>query len=489
MRRKRNPLASGVTCGEPQLNLEHMRPGNAAGLLAAFQYTVLGLGLFCGITAYPADEPIRLITLDPGHFHAALFQKEMLPGVASRVHVYAPAGPDLSAHLQRVDQFNSRAQNPTLWQLEVHTGPDFMQRMLAEHPGNVVVLSGNNRGKADRIKDLVGAGFHVLADKPWIIEPEELPALEESLNLAEAKNLAAYDAMTQRFEITCILTRELVQDAEVFGQCLGGSPDNPGVQMESVHYFIKEVAGAALVRPPWFFDVGQQGEGLADVGTHLVDLVQWTLFPKQAVDYRRDIAVLRGAHWPTSVSLVQFQRVTGEKVFPAGLEAAVRNGSLECFANNKVSYRIRGIHVNLEVKWGLEAPPGAKDTEFAAFRGTRSRIEVRQGPEEQFIPEVYVIPSRSELKTEVSTALQRKLEVMQQSRPGLSVRKEGERLRLVIPAEHRVSHEAHFALLTKRFLDFVRNPKSMPAWEKPNMFAKYFVTTQGVKLARENKDR
>ena len=450
---------------------------------------MIGFGLFCGVNALLAEEPIQLITLNPGHFHAALFQKEMLPGVSSRVHIYAPAGPDLNAHLLRLEQFNSRAQNPTRWQLEVHASPDFMQRMLAEHPGNVVVLSGNNRGKAERIKALVRAGFHVLADKPWMIEPEELPALEEALNLADQKGLAVYDAMTQRFEITCILARELVQDAEVFGQCLGGSLDEPGVRMESVHYFIKEVAGAALVRPPWFFDVAQQGEGLADVGTHLVDLVQWTLFPERPVDHRRDIAVLRGAHWPTSISLAQFQRVTGEKSFPACVEPAVRNGSLECLANNTVSYRVRGIHVKLEVRWGLEAPPGAKDMEFAVFRGTRSRIEVRQGPEEQFIPEVYVIPNRPELRTEVSAALQHKLEGMQKSRPGLSTQQQGERLHLVIPGQFRVSHEAHFALLTKQFLDFVRNPKSMPAWEKPNMFAKYFVTTQGVKLAREDKDR
>ena len=35
---------------------------------------------------------VRLITLDPGHFHAALVQKEMYPGVAKQVHVYAPLG-------------------------------------------------------------------------------------------------------------------------------------------------------------------------------------------------------------------------------------------------------------------------------------------------------------------------------------------------------------------------------------------------------------
>jgi hypothetical protein len=38
---------------------------------------------------------VKLITLDPGHFHAALIQKEMYAGVSSRVHVYAPLGPDL----------------------------------------------------------------------------------------------------------------------------------------------------------------------------------------------------------------------------------------------------------------------------------------------------------------------------------------------------------------------------------------------------------
>ena len=35
------------------------------------------------------------MTLDPGHFHAALIQKEMYPGVAPRVDVYAPLGWDL----------------------------------------------------------------------------------------------------------------------------------------------------------------------------------------------------------------------------------------------------------------------------------------------------------------------------------------------------------------------------------------------------------
>src|SRR3954469_8809497 len=111
---------------------------------------------------------VRLMTLDPGHFHAALVQKAMYPGVAAQADVFAPLGPDLVAHLARVAGFNGRGDRPTSWELEVHTGQDPLGRMLRERPGSVVVLSGRNRVKIDQIAASVDAGLHVLADKPWI---------------------------------------------------------------------------------------------------------------------------------------------------------------------------------------------------------------------------------------------------------------------------------------------------------------------------------
>ena len=66
---------------------------------------------------------VRLITLDPAHFHAALVQKQMLPGIAQRVSIYAPLGPDLLAHLKLIEQFNSRPDNPTSWELDIHCSP------------------------------------------------------------------------------------------------------------------------------------------------------------------------------------------------------------------------------------------------------------------------------------------------------------------------------------------------------------------------------
>jgi predicted dehydrogenase len=59
-----------------------------------------------------------------------------------------------------------------------------------------------------------------------------------------------------------------------------GTPEEPAITKESVHHFFKYVSGSPLVRPAWFFDVEQQGEGIVDVTTHLVDLIQWEAFPE-----------------------------------------------------------------------------------------------------------------------------------------------------------------------------------------------------------------
>jgi hypothetical protein len=40
-----------------------------------------------GQESHRAMPDVRLMTLDPGHFHAGLIQKEMYPGVAARVDV------------------------------------------------------------------------------------------------------------------------------------------------------------------------------------------------------------------------------------------------------------------------------------------------------------------------------------------------------------------------------------------------------------------
>jgi hypothetical protein len=105
---------------------------------------------------------VKLITVDPGHFHAALVQKYMYDQVSPDVHVYAPQGPDYIQHINRIRQYNSRPVNPTSWNEIVYTGDDFFEKMISEKAGNVVVLSGNNRKKAEYITKSINAGLNVL---------------------------------------------------------------------------------------------------------------------------------------------------------------------------------------------------------------------------------------------------------------------------------------------------------------------------------------
>jgi predicted dehydrogenase len=427
--------------------------------------------------------PLRFVTLNPGHFHAALVHRQMYADVAPQVHVYGRVGPELLAHLQRLVGFNLRTEGPTSWELEVHACPDYLERFRRDKPGDVAVLAGFNATRIDAIEAAVGEGLHVLADKPWVLVPSDLPRLERVLESAEARGLIAYDIMTERYEITSILQRELVCDQAVFGAVESGSPADPGVLMESVHYLKKTVAGAPLCRPAEFFDVHGQGEGLSDVGTHLVDLVAWILYPGDPVP-PGDVCVLDARRWPTTLGNGEFAQVTGLNDFPDFLRQQLQHGRLPYYCNTRVDYTVRGVHVRLDVRWDFEAPPGAGDTHRAVFCGSRSRIEVRQGRDEGFQPEVYVLTGSATDGAHVLRALESRVAQLQTIYPGLGVSNLGSHFHVTIPAEYRAGHEAHFAQVTDQFLRYVLGRETLPAWERPNMLAKYDVTTRGVELAR-----
>jgi predicted dehydrogenase len=249
---------------------------------------------------------------------------------------------------------------------------------------------------------------------------------------------------------------------------------------------MKTVAGAPNIRPTWFFDTAEQGEGLNDIGTHLVDLVQWTLVHDRNVDHKADVRVLSASRWPTWIPEADFRRVTGEARFPADLAPQVKDGKLEYYANTLVSYTLRGTHVKLNVIWDWEAEPGGGDTHFAFYKGTRSRVEVRQTKADRFRPELYVVPNDPAVKGQVLAAVQAKLASLQQLYPGVGAEERGGEIHVTVPDAFRVGHEAHFAQVTENFLKYLRDRGTLPAWERPNMLAKYYVTTTGTELSRKS---
>lgn len=425
---------------------------------------------------------VRLITLDPGHFHAALVQKSMYDQVSPDVHVYAPEGTDYLQHLARIKTYNTRQVNPASWNEIVYTGNDFFHKMITEKAGNVVVLSGNNRKKADYIAASVDAGFNVLADKPMIIKPEDFPILEKSFQTAKERGVLLYDIMTERYEVTTILQKLLSQKKEVFGDLVTGSANDPAVTKISVHHYSKIVSGSPVIRPAWFFDADQQGEGIVDVTTHLVDLVQWECFPEQILN-TSDIKMIAARRWPTSISGEEFKGVTGLENYPDYLNKDLKDGKLNVYANGEFVYRIKGVYAKVSVEWKYQAPPGGGDTHYSVMRGTKCDLIIKQGPEEKFLPTLYVSNIKgvgikefnANLKTALSSLPYDSLQIGEAGSNSFKV---------IIPQKYRVTHEDHFSQVTAKFLEYMLNG-NMPEWEVPNMITKYFTTTSALKLASQ----
>ncbi|MDR2233413.1 MAG: oxidoreductase [Tannerella sp.] len=429
-------------------------------------------------------DKVRLITLDPGHFHAALVQKTSYPNVSDEVYVYAPDGDDLREHMKRIKDYNSRTESPTHWREIVYIGDDYLERMLAEKRGNVVVTSGNNGRKAEYILKTLQAGINVLADKPMVIAPEDFDVLRYCFDVADENDILLYDIMTERYEITTQLQREFSRQQEIFGQLERGTPENPAVTKESVHHFFKTVSGNPLTRPAWFYDVGQQGEGIVDVATHLVDLVQWECFPEQILEYTDDIELLQARHWTTSLSLSQFTQSTGMDNFPDYLKKDIVNDSLRVYSNGEIIYRLKGICAKVSVTWNYEAPPGAGDTHYSIMRGTKANLIIRQGAEQQYIPVLYIeIPEAVDLQAATAN-VEKYFPNVEKKYPGIALKKISDRVwEVQVPQHYHNGHEAHFGQVTEKFLQYLQDGK-LPDWEAPNMIAKYYTTTQALRIAK-----
>lgn len=428
-------------------------------------------------------EEIRLITLAPGHFHAALVQKRMLPGIAPRVAVYAPLDRDLSTHVQRIALFNTREEAPTCWELDIHAGPDWREQFAAERPGNVVVIAGRNSQKLELMAQAISLGLNVLADKPWVIRTEDLPRLDALLAEADARGLLVWDMMTERYEVTNRIQRELTLDPEIFGSWLIEGKDSPALEMESVHHLRKYVAGQPLQRPWWWFDVAISGPSFADVGTHLVDLALGMIASEQPLDHQRDVEVLSSTGWPLMIREDQFAEVTGLSGFPPPLKAQARQDQLAYAANNSVYLRLRGVHARLTTRWEYESAQGGGDLHHAIARGTRATIIIHQDRAPNALPEISVIPQPPQTFSELLARLRDHCQRWENRYPGLGVERQGDAVRFLIPPTLRTGHEAHFAEVLREFIRYFQDRSAVPAWERSHLLAKYALTTRAVAMA------
>ena len=452
--------------------------------IAGFLSACLLLAAACGHQPVKQEKKqyaVSLITLNPGHFHAALVQKSGYPEIDPLVHVYAPAGPELAAHLDLIKKYNTRKDAPTSWQEEVCQGPDFLSHMFADKAGNVVVIAGNNQKKTAYIKSALDSGFNVLADKPMAITPEDFSLLEQAFGAAAKNKKILYDIMTERFQITNILQKELAAIPELFGTLEKGTADNPAVSRESLHHFYKEVSGKPLIRPSWYFDVKQEGDGIVDVSTHLVDMIQWGCFPEQSIDYKKDIRMLSARRWSTLLTPAAFRKVSGLDSYPDFLMPYVKDSILKVYANGEMTYTLKGVFAHVLVKWNFQAPEGGGDTDFSLMRGSLSNLVIRQGKEQQFKSALSIEPVHP--SAAFDAVAQQAIGALSKRYPGLSLVREGKGWTVVIPQSLRLDHEGTFAEVMKKYLLYLKQGK-LPEWEVPDMLSKYYTTITALQMAK-----
>ncbi|MEN6598637.1 MAG: putative oxidoreductase C-terminal domain-containing protein [Proteiniphilum sp.] len=429
---------------------------------------------------------IELVVLDPGHFHASLLQKFPQEQVNDTVFVYAPEGDELKQYLTSIEGYSQRMANPTNWDEIVYSGKDYLERMIQERRGNVVVLAGNNSKKTAYIFKAINSGYNVLSDKPMAIDKKGFQTLEAAYDSARNHDVYLYDVMTERYEIINTLTRVLVHNKEVFGELQEGTPGEPAIVMESVHHYFKEVSGNVLVRPAWFYDVEQQGEGLVDVATHLVDLINWQCFPDEVIDYRTDVNITSAKHWPTQLTLADFSRSTRLDSFPAFLQKYLRNNVLEVFGNGTVHYQIKGKNASVTALWNYEAPEGGGDAYSALIKGTKASVEIVQNKEENYIKQLYIEKEETTDRSQFETALNKAVAELQKNYPYLTVVQRSEnRYQIIVPVESRKGHEDYFGMVAKNYFGFLTN-RNMPAWEISNTLTKYYITTTALEMAKKS---
>ena len=410
-----------------------------------------------------------LVFLEPGHFHAALTLREHHPLVADELFVYVrkDAGGDREAaeFLGLLDAFNRRPQRPTRWRPVVRAGPEPLTRLLEERRGDVVILAGRNDHKMAHVRRLHDGGLHVLADKPWITSAAALPDVRHVLS----GGARVMEMMTGRYAPTSRMAERLVREREIFGDFDTGGDEAP-IRLTSVHHLEKSVNGAPLRRPPWFFDVRVQGDGLADIPTHLVDQAQRFLAAHgSASDHEAELIAARG--WSTPVPRALFARVTGLADFPPDLRDHVEGDVLAYAGNAELSFRLRGVGVHLITRWDLTEATGGRDAHTATVAGTASRVRIEQSPRTGGRPRLVVEPRANDSR--VGTAVQRAMTAWQPEYPGLAAVATLEGFEIEVPAGSGTGHEGQFPLVLDEFLRTIDGAARWPDDRAADTLAKY----------------
>lgn len=142
--------------------------------------------------------------------------------------------------------------------LELDVKYDNFDKMLNEVECDVVAIGDYYGTRGSLILKALGAGKHVVADKPICTSLKELAAIEK---LAAEKNLKVGCMLDLRQYPPLVKLRQLIQN-DVLGEIhaaafTGQHPLNWGI------------------RPSWYFEEGKHGGTINDIAIHGIDYLAW----------------------------------------------------------------------------------------------------------------------------------------------------------------------------------------------------------------------
>lgn len=153
-------------------------------------------------------------------------------------------------------------------------------------------------------------------------------------------------------------------------------------------------------------------------------------------------------------------------------------------ANGRILFRVKGVHVGMEVVWNWSSPNG-EDAFSSVVRGSRASIEVVQDETTGNVKSLYVLAAGGVDPAQTLTALRRRVAALQPDYPGLRVVETDipGRFLVDLPVAARPGHGGAFRT-GGRAVPSEYPHGEMPAWEEANTLAKYYITTMAVEQAR-----
>ena len=94
-----------------------------------------------------------------------------------------------------------------------------------------------------------------------------------------------------------------------------------------------------------------------------------------------------------------------------------------------------------------------------------------------------MVPSDASRLSAITQAARQRLASLQGTYPGLEAEAKGSEVHISVPDSARLGLGGHLSQNVAEFLTYLKSPKSVPAWELPNMLAKYYVTTKGMEIS------